>query len=235
MSLSPPKAYPQSVSGASLSSGLALPIPARFPGFRLGSPTAPVLVELFIDLQCPYSAKAYATLLAVHQRLPSSLCLQLIPLCLPTHRQAYHMLKSSLAAALRGAELASSPTPSAAASATWAKYASFLYAQVDRFSHASHYENKTGGDLIDHCARCVVEFFKEEEDRFDVYHAQLSKGEELDGWAKESMRLATKRGVTTTPTSFVNGVQAALLDSSTSEDAWVDLIQTLEKQGGVMA
>ena len=234
MSVTPPTAYPQSVSGASLSSGLALPIPARFPGFRLGSPSAPILVEVFIDLQCPYSGKAFSTLLAVQQRLPSSFCLHFIPLCLPTHRQAYHMLKSSLAAALRGAELSPSPSPSVSASSTWARYAAFLYQQVDRFSHAGHYDNKTGGDLIDHCARCVVEFFKEEEERFDVYHAQIS-GEQLDAWAKEPMRLASKRGVTSTPTFFINSVQAALLDSSTTEDAWCNLIHTLEQQGGIMA
>ena len=189
MSASPPTPYPQSIPGASLSSGLALPIPARPPGFRLGSPSAPIQVELFIDLQCPFSAKAFTTSLSVHQTNPTLVSFTFIPMCLPTHRQAYHMLKSSLTAALRGAEL--NPGGASVAS-TWIRYVDFLYRQVDRFSSAGHYENKTGEDLVNHCARCVLEFFKEEEERFDGYHASIS-GSTLEGWSKEPMRLAAKR------------------------------------------
>jgi hypothetical protein len=191
---SPPTAYPQQVSGASLSSGLALPIPARPPGFRLGLPSAPVQVEVFIDLQCPFSAKAYATLLTVHDHNPSSVSFNFIPLCLPSHRQAYFMLKSSLCAALRGAEVNVSPTSSRGevVASTWIAYVSFLYAQVDRFSHRAHYKNKTGDDLIAHVSTCVKEFFKEDEDKFDQYY-QTINGDTLDSWAKEAMRLATKR------------------------------------------
>ena len=195
MSASLPKAYPQNAPGVSLSSGLALPFPARFPGFRLGSPSAPVQVEVYIDLQCPYSAKAFSTLLTVHSSNVSTVSFLFIPMCLPTHRQAFQMLKSSLAAAVRGAEL--NPGPGAA-SAAWVKYVSFLYGQVDRFSSGGHYENKTGGDLVNHVSRCVLEFFKEEEERFDVYHA-LIEGEQLDAWAKEPMRLAAKRVTSPSP------------------------------------
>ena len=192
----PPKAVPQSVTGASLSSGLALPIPARFPGFRVGSPSAPVQVECYVDLQCPFSAKAFATLRAVCAANSADVSVLFVPMVLPTHRQAFFLLKSSLAAALRGAELSASAerssTAGAAAASAWTDYASFIFAQVDRFSHASHYENKTGGDLINHVSRCVLESFKEDEERFDVYHALIS-GDQLDAWAKEPIRLAAKR------------------------------------------
>ena len=49
------------------------------------------------------------------------------------------------------------------------------------------------------------------------------------------MRLCRVQGINVTPTFIINSVQSALLDSSTTTEAWTEFIQTLVKQGGAMA
>ena len=213
-----------------LSSNTPIAIPPHTPGFRLGSPAAQIQVEVFVDLQCPYSAKAFAYTLQLHQRHPNDVSFIYLPLVLPAHRQAYYMLKSSLAAALT----TTSPTLTAASSAptvssTWIAYVGHLYTQVDRFSSRNHYMNKTEEDLLNHVSRCVLEFHHEDEPRFDQYY-QLIKSEALDEWAKQSIRLAAKRGVVSTPTFFVNGSECVVVDSS-STDKWEEIIKQLLANG----
>ena len=201
--------YQQSIAGGSLGGNVSVPIPSRPPGFRIGSPAAPVQIELFIDLQCPASAKAFPTALRVQAQHAEDVAVTFLPLVLPAHRQAFHMLRSSLCAA-SSASASRSPAPASASAtqrsfpsteplaATWVSYAAFLYAQVDRFRH-SHYHNKTEDDLVAHLARCVLEFYHDEEERYDAYY-QTIDSDALDQWAKESCRIAGKR-VAVTPTA----------------------------------
>ena len=216
-----------------LSSNTPISIPPRAPGFRLGSPSAQLQMEVFIDLQCPFSAKAYAHTLKLHEKHAEQLSFVYVPLVLPAHRQAYYMLKSSLAAALTASSpaLTASSTP-ASVHSTWIAYASQLYAQVDRFSSKDHYHNKTEEDLINHVSRCALEFHRDAEERFDHYY-QLVKGDALDEWAKQHTRLAAKRGVVATPTFFVNGSECVVVDSS-STDKWDEIIKQLLENGGAL-
>ena len=212
-----------------LSSNTPINIPPRPPGFRLGSIAAPIQVELFVCLQCPYSAKAFAYTLQLHERHPNDLSFVYIPLVLPAHRQAYFMLKSSLAATLTTASPALTASQSApTVSSTWIAYVQQLYAQVDRFS-GSHYINKTEEDLVNHVSRCVLEFHREVEDRFEQYY-RLIRGDALDEWAKQSCRLAAKRGIVATPTFFVNGSECLVVDSS-SVDKFEEIVKQLLDEG----
>ena len=210
-----------------------IPIPPRTPGFRLGSPAAQLQIECYIDLQCPYSAKAYTTMLQLHNRHPNDVSVVFLPLVLPAHRQAYYMLKSSLAASLTTA----SPTLTAATTAptissTWIGYVTQLYSQVDRFSSANHYINKTEEDLLNHVTRCVLDFHGQEEEHFDYYY-QLIKGDALDEWAKQCTRLAAKRGIVSTPTFFLNGSECVVVDSAATEQ-WEVIVKQLVESGQEM-
>ena len=140
------------------------------------------------------------------------------------------MLKSSLAAALTTSSptlAATTATPTTAS--TWIAYVSHLYSQVDRFSSAHHYINKTEEDLINHVSRTALEFHREEEERFDHYY-QLIKGGALDEWAKQGTRLAGKRGVVSTPTFFVNGSECVVVDSG-SVEKWEEIVKQLLENG----
>ena len=230
-SAKPPISSPfRQQSSPLLSSNTPIPIPPRPPGFRLGSPAAPIQVEAFIDLQCPYSAKAFTYTVQLYDKHANELSIVYLPLVLPAHRQAYYMLKSSLAAALT----ASSPTvaasgASASVSSTWVSYVGHLYQQSDRFSSRQHYMNKTEEDLINHLSRCCIEYRAEPEERFEHYY-QLIKGDGLDEWAKQHTRLAAKRGVVSTPAFFVNGSEVVVLDSS-STDKWEEIVKQLLESG----
>lgn len=217
-----------------LSSNTPIPIPPHPPGFRLGSPAAPIQLELYIDLQCPYSAAAFTTTLQLHDKQPSDVSVVYLPLVLPAHRQSYYMLKSSLAAALTTTSPTLTATHSApTVSSTWIAYVAYLYAQVDRFSSSHHYINKTEEDLINHVSRCALDFHHHTEQHFDHYY-QLIKGGQLEEWARQAVRLAGKRGVVATPTFFVNGSECVVVDSSTTVDRWEEIVRQLLENGKTM-
>ena len=44
---------------------MPIPIPQRPSGYRLGNSSAPIQIEMFFDLECPFSKKGWQTILKV--------------------------------------------------------------------------------------------------------------------------------------------------------------------------
>ncbi|MBD1875204.1 thioredoxin domain-containing protein [Nodosilinea sp. FACHB-131] len=77
-----------------------MPVPSRPSGFRLGSGEAPVQVEVFVDLECPFSKKAWPTVLAVADHYEGD-CVGITahPIVLCDHRQSWDLTKATVAIA----------------------------------------------------------------------------------------------------------------------------------------
>ena len=77
-------------AGALLAAAQPVPLPNTYDGFKLGSPSAPVLLEGFLDLLCPDCAQAYPTLMQVADHYgPSKLLFNLHIFPLPYHTYAF--------------------------------------------------------------------------------------------------------------------------------------------------
>ncbi|WP_196358096.1 thioredoxin domain-containing protein [Nodosilinea nodulosa] len=77
-----------------------MPIPSRPSGFRLGSGDAPVQIEVFVDLECPFSKKAWPTVLAIANHYEGNgVGITAHPIVLCDHRQSWDLTKAVVAIA----------------------------------------------------------------------------------------------------------------------------------------
>ena len=84
---------------------MSIPIPARPSGYRLGKPDAPVQIEMFFDLECPFSKKGWQTLMEVRSAYDETeIYLILQPMVLGNHRQSWDATKAAIAIAGNDAE-----------------------------------------------------------------------------------------------------------------------------------
>lgn len=69
---------------------MAIPIPHRSSGFALGPADADVKIDVFIDLQCPYSKKVWPNLISLlNHYAGSAVNLTVHIIALSNHRQAW--------------------------------------------------------------------------------------------------------------------------------------------------
>jgi protein-disulfide isomerase len=73
---------------------MAIPIPKRPSGYRRGQCDAPVQVEAFLDVECPFSKKAWLTLLSVAKNYgDDQVGITVYPVVLADHRQSWDVTK----------------------------------------------------------------------------------------------------------------------------------------------
>jgi protein-disulfide isomerase len=172
-----------------------------------------VQIEVFIDLECPFSKKAWPTVWAIANHYEGDrVCITAHPIVLCDHRQGWDMTKAVVAIA------ADDPLRA------W-QFMSHLYQhQVDYAQDA--FDNKTRADL-----RQLV---KDLAAKFDpalstsVLAEQISNEEgSVASRAKASVRYAISRGVWSTPTVFINGSPVAKLESSSTSGDWQSIIDPM--------
>ncbi len=190
-----------------------MPVPSRPSGFRLGSGDAPVQVEVFVDLECPFSKKAWPTVLAVANQYKGdrvSITAHSIVLC--DHRQSWDLTKAVVAIAVDDSLRA------------W-QFISHLYQhQADYALEA--FDHKTRHDL-----RQLIEDLAAQFDpalsNSDLA-AQVSDEEgAVTSRAKASVRYAISRVVWSTPTIFINGSPISELESSSTMSDWQAVIDPM--------
>jgi len=190
----------------------ATPIPPRNPGYRFGSSDAPVQVDVFIDLQCPFSAKIWKTLSGgvVKKHTDSKeVSFVIFPMCLPWHRQVVDMTKAALVVSGDNAQ-------------RWFDFATYLYDRQNEFLNAE-FKNKTENDLLNLLAAHAIKFSSETKQSQPALDAaawvKQFESDEAYNRIKYPIRVAIKRGVWSTPTVFING-SAADIGSSTTAAEW---------------
>lgn len=192
---------------------MPIPIPKRPSGFVKGGANALLQIEAFVDIQCPYSKKAWPTLLAVTDHFgPEKVQLRVFLLSMANHRQSWDVTKAIFAVAEADSEV-------------FFKLATFLYERQEQFFN-SVFKQRTEVDLYDLIVRLVNEF------GYPTDAAEFIKrieSDEVYAAAKIPSRIAFSRGVWSTPTFYINGAEANQISSSYTLEDWDKIVEPLLK------
>jgi protein-disulfide isomerase len=187
------------------------PIPKRPSGYRQGRCDAPLQVEAFVDLECPFSKKAWPTLLRLTQVYShEQVSITVYPIVLADHRQSWDVTKAAV-------------TLSQGNPSSFWEIATCLYnRQKEYFIEA--FDQKTRDDLYEFLANFASEFdARLDQDNF----IRLLKSQQAEQEAKIPIRYAISRGVWSAPTFFINGSQVSQLSSSSQLSDWREVIEPL--------
>ena len=192
---------------------MPIPIPRRPSGFVRGGASALLQIEAFVDIQCPYSKKAWPTLLAVSDHYgPEQVQLRVQLLSMANHRQSWDMTKAIFAVV--GAD-----------SDVFFKLATFLYERQEQFFNGP-FKQRSQVDLYDLIVRLLAEFgYKTDPAEF----IKRLESDEVYAAAKVPSRVAFSRGVWATPTFFINGAEVTQLSSSSTLEEWNRILGPLLK------
>ncbi|MEO0409109.1 MAG: thioredoxin domain-containing protein [Cyanobacteria bacterium P01_A01_bin.135] len=192
---------------------MSTPVPPRPSGYRIGSGDAPLQIEAFLDLECPFCKKAWPTLLAlVNQESGSRLAVTVQPTILSDHRQSWDLTKTLTAIAQQEPLKA------------WT-FISHLYQRQQDFQ-GSAFNAKTRQDLFQLIERLVREFDAEVPIANMMADIKADDGSTASR-TKPSIRYAITRGVWSTPTFFINGSEVPQLESSSTIGDWRDFLASL--------
>lgn len=190
---------------------MPIPIPQRPSGYRLGNADAPIVVEMFFDIECPFSKKGWQTILKVAQAYPpEQLHLILQPMTLGNHRQSWDATKAAIAVA--GDD-----------TGKFVDFVSYVFEHQAEFANEV-FKDKTQTDWHHLLASYAVDASEwEDKDRF----VELLNSKEIYNKTKIPARWAIVRGVWSTPTFFINGAEASDLSSQSSLQDWQNAIDPL--------
>ena len=190
---------------------MPIPIPKRPSGYRLGQADAPIQIEMFFDLECPFSKKGWQTILKVAQAYaPEQIYLILQPMTLGNHRQSWDATKAAIAIAGDNTD-------------KFIDFVNYIFEHQAEFANEAS-KDKTQTDWHYLLADYALEATSwSDKDKF----MQLLNSEEVYGKARIPARFAAIRGVWSTPTFFINGAEATDLSSKSSLEDWQAKIDSL--------
>lgn len=190
---------------------MSIPIPKRPSGYRLGSSNAPIQIEMFFDIECPFSRKGWQTILEVFKTYDvETLYLILQPMTLSNHRQSWDGTKAAMVVAQDDAE-------------KFVNFVSYLFDHQSEF-HEKAFKDKTQTDWHNLLADYAIDSNLWEK-REEFIH--LLNSDEIYSQARIPARFATIRGVWSTPTFFINGAQTTELSSQSTLQDWQNKINFL--------
>jgi protein-disulfide isomerase len=188
-----------------------IPIPRRPSGFVQGAANALLQIEVFIDIQCPFSAKTWPTLMAVSDHYGTEkVQLRIEMLSMANHRQSWDVTRAIFAVV--GSD-----------SAAFFKLATFLYQRQESFFNGP-FRTKTELDLFDLILRLLGEYGYQTD---PVAFITRLESDENSAIAKVPARIAFSRGVWSTPTIFINGAEAIQLGSRSTLADWTAVLDPL--------
>jgi protein-disulfide isomerase len=190
---------------------MAIPIPKRPSGYRLGNADAPVIIEMFFDLECPFSKRSWQTILQVAKAYsPEQIYLILQPMTLSNHRQSWDATKAAIAVAGENTD-------------KFVDFVSYIFAHQEEFANEA-FKDRTQTDLHYLLASYAIDA-TEWQDKDKFIEALNSK--KIYNQARIPARFAAQRAVWSTPTYFINGAEATDLSSKSSLPDWKKAIDAL--------
>ena len=190
---------------------MPIPIPQRPSGYRLGSSNAPIQIEMFFDIECPFSKKGWQTILKVASGYSTEqIYLILQPMTLSNHRQSWDATKAAIAVAEDD-------------TSKFIDFVSYLFDRQEEFANEAS-QNTTQIQWHHTLADYAVDATQwSDKDKF----IQLLNNKEIYAQARIPARFATVKGVWSTPTFFINGAEATDLSSQSSLEDWQEKINSL--------
>ena len=190
---------------------MPIPIPHRPSGYRLGNSNAPVQIEMFFDLECPFSKKGWQTILKVASAFSAEqIYLILQPMTLGNHRQSWDATKAAIAVAGDDTN----------------KFIDFVNYLLDRQAEFANEASKDTTQTQWHntLADYAVDATQwSDKNKF----IELLNSKEIYNKARIPARFAAVKGVWSTPTFFINGAEATDLSSQSSLEDWQQTINSL--------
>ncbi len=190
---------------------MPIPIPQRPSGYRLGNADAPIVIEMFFDLECPFSRKGWQTIFQIKQAYSAEqIYLILYPMTLGNHRQSWDATKAAIAVA--------GDDPS-----KFVKFVNYLFDHQSEFANEA-FKDQTQTQWHQLLASYAVDATEwSDQNQF----IELLNSPEIYSQARIPARFATIRGVWSTPTYFINGAEATDLSSQSSLQDWQRAIDSL--------
>ncbi|MBV6623207.1 MAG: thioredoxin domain-containing protein [Rivularia sp. (in: Bacteria)] len=190
---------------------MPIPIPKTPPGYNWGNADAPIQVEMFMDLECPFSKDAWVKVLKVANTYgEEKLRLNIEPMSLSNHRQSWDVTKAALVVAGDDTN-------------KFINFASYLFNHQHEYSNGA-FIDKTLTDLHNLLAEYASNAANWQ-DKADFL--QKLESEEIYNKARIPARLTILRGVWSTPTFFINGFPAEELTSKSTVEDWQAVINPL--------
>ena len=190
---------------------MPIPIPQRPSGYKLGNSDAPVQIEMFFDLECPFSKKGWQTILQVVKAYsPAQIYLILQPMTLGNHRQSWDATKAAIAIAGDNAD-------------KFVDFVNYIFSRQEEFANeASKDTTQTQWQhTLAEYAVAATEWSDKEQ------FIELLNSKEIYAQARIPARFAAAKGVWSTPTYFINGAEATDLSSQSSLKDWQEKIDSL--------
>ncbi|MEM9090857.1 MAG: thioredoxin domain-containing protein [Cyanobacteria bacterium P01_F01_bin.53] len=195
---------------------MAIPIPSRSSGYKLGNANAPIVVEMFLDLECPFSKRGWNHVMEVARAYgPDQVHWIFQLMTLGNHRQSWDATKAVIAIAGKTAEADSAQK--------FVDFTSYLYSRQEEFANEA-WKDKTQTEFHDLLAEFAVTATAHTDKAAFI---ELLNSKEIYAQARIPARFATVRGVWSTPTFFINGAEATQLSSGSSVEAWKAVIDPL--------
>ncbi|HIK11812.1 MAG TPA: thioredoxin domain-containing protein [Oscillatoriaceae cyanobacterium M33_DOE_052] len=190
---------------------MTIPIPTRPSGYQRGPCDALVQVEAFLDIECPFSKKAWSTLVAIaDEYVDREVRFTLHPVVLANHRQSWDVTKVAVILA------ADDPVR------FWDVF-NYLYERQDQYTEAALLQ-QTHVDLYNLLAQFAAEYSDWQDET--EFIRQLTS-DRVEQETKVPIRYAISRSVWSTPTFFINGSEASQLSSSSSLADWKSILDPL--------
>jgi protein-disulfide isomerase len=188
-----------------------LPTFNTIPGIRLGRGTAEFQLDLFFDLQCPYSKASWDVIgEPITQKWGEYLNIYFHPICLSHHRQSWDLTRTLFAVR----SLDESKTTD---------FIDLVYSEHEQFYNAQ-WKSKSQDELLDHLVRFAGSVIDDTDGRL----RELIESDQIYANAKRSIHYASAKQVWSTPTFFVNHVPRSQLTSSSQLDDWDQLLTELQ-------
>lgn len=189
---------------------MAIPIPHRASGFTLGDPAASVKIDLFFDIQCPHSKRAWPTIVQLLEHYQSkSVSVTAHLITLSNHRQAWDMSLGLFTVAEGDAQ-------------RFFDFSGFLFERQDQYFNGP-FRHKTHEDLRKLVANFANEYsgLNKEEflQRMDTHEVYIN--------ARTPIRYAATRSVWATPTFFINNADDVPVKFDSNLQDWITAIDPL--------
>ena len=190
---------------------MPIPIPSRPSGYRLGQSNAPIHIEIFFDLECPFSKQGWQTILQVIDTYsPEQILLIMQPMTLGNHRQSWDATKAAIAVA--GDD-----------TYKFIDFVNYLFKHQAEFANEA-FKDRTQTDWHHRLAEYALDATEwTDKTKF----IQLFNSQEIYKQARVPARLAAVKSVWSTPTFFINGAEATNLSSQSSLEDWQEQINSL--------
>ncbi len=188
---------------------MPIPIPSSPAGFSTGEINADLHIDIFLDIQCPFSKKAWPIVLKVRELYPDNAYFTFYPMTLPNHRQSWDATKAAVAFSQNNTE-------------AFIQFFNYLYKHQNQLQN-DVFEKRTQVELYE----LLAQFASDCGDRQPEDFIKKIKSEEIYQATKIPLRIAYSRGVWSTPTFFINEAEVTELSSSSSVEDWQKILNGL--------